>query len=147
MCNFHSIFEDNLGEAPVHGYNGPLILYFTFCLPLTSFFYCFFFSLKTVLLLFSYIFWLCFLEESIQATCTTSSLKYLLLNNIPSEGGSVDDNGSHVLLWFSPVNLLVISACCLFLAPWIGKKEWVCVKRLQVLPSSLNDLLLILCYI
>lgn len=83
----------------------------------------FFFSfLKKILFLFLYLFWLCFLEDSIRATCTTSSLKYLLLNNIPSEGGSVDDNGSHVLLWFSPVNLLVIAACCLFLAPYKGKQ-------------------------
>lgn len=48
-----SILEDNLGEVPVHRYNGTLILYFNFSLPQSSCFPSAFFTHKKILLFFS----------------------------------------------------------------------------------------------
>lgn len=122
VCLTHiSILGDSPGKAPVHGHNSSLVLPFTFC-PSRLFSYCFPFFSKKICLLFSNMFRPFFLPGRHSgnmhiSTHTISTLKYLLLNNIPSEGCSADDNGSHFLLWFFPVNLSVISTWLLFLAP------------------------------
>lgn len=88
----------------------PRFYIFPFVFPSSLFCYCFFFFfLKKILLLFLYV--LTVFSEGKHSgnrhisTCTISSLTYLLLNDILSEGGSVDDSGGHFLLRFLPVNL------------------------------------------
>lgn len=114
-----SVLGGNWDEAPVHGYNGPLILHFTFFLPLFSFFLLPFLSLRKYCFFLIYVLIVLFAEKHSGnmhiSTCTISSLKYLLLKNIPSEG---------VLLMLMKITFFYDFSQLIFLSSLLGSSSW-----------------------
>lgn len=73
-----SIFGNHLSEPPLHAYNVSLIFHLTFYLPFLPFFLLLLFFPRKILLIFSDMFLLFFLQEGIQAICINQYALYLV---------------------------------------------------------------------